>query len=133
MCCGGVTNTVVCIFLVFIVGTLEAYLVFGSRADCVIRCTKSHVLAPSLRYAAVKQLCVQQRTSAELTISSLLVIQDCISAMEGAICMHNTVLRYAFYPSRLSIAAQRRSSSPCVCAERGLHMFISPFSALVIQ
>lgn len=112
---------------------LEAYLVFGSGGDCVNRWIKSHVLPPNLSCAAVKQLCAQQRTSAELTVSSLLVIQDCISAMEGAICMQNTVLRCTFYPSRLFFALQRRSSSPCVCAERGLHMFISSFPAFVIQ
>lgn len=111
-------NTVVHIFLVFIVGTLEA---FGSRGDCVNRWIKSRVLPPRLRHAAV---CVQQRTSAELTASSLLVIQDCISAMEGAIYMQNIVLRYAFYPSQLSFVAVR-SSNPCVCGKRPPHVHLS--------
>lgn len=46
--------------------------------------------------------------------------------------MQNTVLRQAFYPSWLSFAAQS-FSSPCVCAERDLHTFVSPFPGLVTQ
>lgn len=91
VCCGGMTNTVIHMFLVFVVGTLEAYFILGSGGDCVNRWTKSHVLLPCLRCTAVKQLCAQQRTSAELTASCLLVIQDCVSAMEGAICMQKTL------------------------------------------